>query len=249
MIAAVVQARMSSSRLPGKVLEPLVGAPMLGRQLERIRGAQLVSKVIVATSEGPDDDPVAAVAADWGAECYRGSLEDVLDRLRCAALRAGADHVVRLTADCPLTDPQVVDEVIRAHLEGAHDYTSNVLEPSFPDGLDVEVVRREALERAWNEARDAHEREHVTPFLYRHPEEFSLGSVRCREDLSSRRWTVDHEEDLTFVRRVFEELYPQDPAFTMWQVLDLLEREPHLSEINSAHVVPRPSMVEPRTVR
>lgn len=243
MIVAILQARMSSARLPGKVLAPLEGVPMIGRQLERIARARRVTRMIVATSSEPDDDPIASVASDFGAACYRGSLDDVLDRFRGAARSVDTEHVVRLTADCPLTDPRVLDRVVAAHLESGCDYTANVIEPRYPDGLDVEVVTSSALERLWKSATQQDEREHVTLRVHRHPNEFSRHSVRCDRDLSSQRWTVDFEQDLEFVRRVFESIHPIKPDFGLEDVLELLEREPELSRINAKFVQPRPSLL------
>jgi len=243
VIVAILQARMSSARLPGKVLAPLGGLPMIGRQLERIARSRRLTTTIVATSTEPADDPIASVATDFGTACYRGSLNDVLDRFRGAVRTVDAAHVVRLTADCPLTDPHVLDRVIEAHLEHGCDYTANVIEPCYPDGLDVEVVTKSALERLWQEASLQDEREHVTLRVHRRSGEFSRHSVRCDRDLSSQRWTVDFEQDLEFVRRVFDELHPTHPEFGMEDVLELLERVPALSQLNSRFVQQRPSLL------
>lgn len=233
MILAILQARMSSSRLPGKVLAPLLGEPMILRQIERIRQAWRLDGLVMATSTEPSDDVLAAVCEAQGVDCARGSLDDVLDRYYRVARRMEPEHVVRLTADCPLLDPDVMNDVIAFHLAGEFDYTSNALhELTFPNGLDVEVMRADCLERAWREARLPSEREHVTPYLYNHPELFRLGSYRGERDLSHMRWTVDEPEDLEFVRRVYGALYPAMPRFRMRDVAALVEREPALSSIN-----------------
>ncbi len=234
MIAAIVQARMSSSRFPGKVLEPILGQPMLRRQLERVSFASQVDQVVVATSDQGSDDPIAAAVEAAGVDCFRGSLDDVLDRVYQAALEVGAEHVVRLTGDCPLTDAAIVDTVVAEHLRMGNDYTSNTVSLSFPDGLDVEVVSLASLRLAWQLADDAEEREHVTPYLYRNPEDFKLGQVLNETDLSSLRWTVDHPVDLEFVRQVFAALYPSRANFGMKDILQLLQDNPGLAEINGA---------------
>lgn len=235
MILGVVQARVSSTRLPGKVLAPILGEPMLARQLERVKRARRLDEVAVATSTDASDDPLEAVCERAGVACFRGSLDDVLDRFRAAAEHFGATHVVRLTGDCPLTDPAVVDATVAAHVEGGFDYTSNVDPPTFPDGLDVEVLTARTLETAWREARLPSEREHVTPYVRTHGDRFRLGCVSNGEDLSALRWTVDEPRDLAFVTAVYEALYPADPAFGMADVLALLARRPELAELN-AHI-------------
>jgi spore coat polysaccharide biosynthesis protein SpsF len=206
---------------------------MLALQLERVARARL-DGVVVATSDEAADDAVAALAEREGFACFRGSLDDVLDRFYRAAAAARPEHVVRLTADCPLIDPSVIDRVAAAHLAGGHDYTSNTLRRTFAHGEDTEVMRFAALERAWREATSAYEREHVTPYLYRHPELFDLGSVEADEDHSQLRWTVDYPEDLAFVRAVYEALYPVGSGFSTADVVELLARRPELTAINAA---------------
>lgn len=223
MILAILQARMSSTRLPGKVMRPLAGEPMIGRQIERLRRAASLDRLVVATSVGSEDDPLARYCEGAGVEVFRGALEDVLGRFAAAVQAFGpAQTLVRLTADCPLADPAVVDEVVRTHLESGADYTSNVLpNRTFPKGLDVEAVRAEALLTAAREASDPYEREHVTPFLYRRPERFRIASVERSPSLADLRWTVDTPEDYAFVSRVYDALYAANPAFTSEDVLRL----------------------------
>jgi spore coat polysaccharide biosynthesis protein SpsF len=234
VIVAVVQARSSSSRLPGKVLRPILGLPMLVRQLQRVALATRVDRIVVATSEDPLDDAVAAAAITVpGVTVHRGSLDDVLGRVCAAAEHAGARHVVRLTGDCPMVDPVLIDRVVGAHLDSGADYTSNTWPRTFPDGLDVEVLRFEVLAAARAEARLPSEREHVTPFVHRHPERFRLHGVTHATDLSHLRWVVDHEVDLRVVAAVFERLHPLDPAFGMDAVLRLLEEQPELFAQNA----------------
>lgn len=233
MIVAILQARASSIRLPGKVLRPLLGVPMLARQIERLRRSGQIERLVVATSTQPADDAIAALCAPLSVDCYRGNLEDVLDRYYQAAKHHGATVVVRLTGDCPLADAELIDSVISTHLEHGNDYTSNTLQPSYPDGLDVEVFHFGVLEQAWREATLPSQREHVTPFIYQHPERFRLENVRSTEDMSQLRWTVDEPEDFEFVRRVYEALYPVKPDFGTNEILDLLHRQPELATLNA----------------
>ncbi len=232
MILGILQARCGSTRLPGKVLKPILGRPMLAHQIERLRRASALEELIVATSSEPADGAVAELCATLGVACFRGSHTDVLDRFYRAAASHAAEHVARFTGDCPLIDPDVVDHVIGVHLEQRNDYTSNALERTYPDGLDVEVFRHSCLEQAWREAQLPSQREHVTPFFYGNPERFRLGSVRRETDLSGHRWAVDEPADLRLVTAIFEALYPQNAAFSTADVLALLERRPELAELN-----------------
>lgn len=232
-VLTILQARVSSSRLPSKVLAPLLGQAMLARQIERLHRAETIYRLVIATSDHVTDDPIAELCAGLGVACYRGSLDDVLSRFSGAYVAFGpARHVVRLTGDCPLADPTVIDRVVRHHITSGADYTTNALQPTWPDGLDVEVMRSEVLQRAWAEARMISEREHVTPYIHKHPEWFRVEHVRGERDLSMLRWTVDESADLAFVTEVFQALYPQKPAFTTDDVLALLERRPELAQIN-----------------
>ena len=191
-VLAILQARVTSTRLPNKVLAPILGQPMLARQIERLRRATTLDTLVVATSDDASDDPLAAMCAAIGVPWHRGSLNDVLARFQGACAVFGpADHVVRLTGDCPLADPAVIDAVVRHHLASGADYTANAIQPSWPDGLDVEVMRSAVLQRAFDEARLPSEREHVTPYIHKHPEWFSIGHVKGDQDLSCLRWTVD----------------------------------------------------------
>lgn len=233
MIVAVLQARTSSSRLPGKVLADLAGKPMLLRQIDRIGRSQRIDHLIVATSREADDDELAELCAANGVDCHRGSLDDVLDRVIGAAREKDAGWIVRLTGDCPLADPEIIDRVIAAAVDVPDvDYATNAFHPTFPDGLDVEIVQRDALETAWREATLPSEREHVTPFITGRPERFRTVHITNDRDLSALRWTVDEPEDLTFVRGVYERLLGGKPAFGMADVLALVESEPSLAQVN-----------------
>ena len=233
MCIAIIQARSSSRRLPGKVLKTIFGKAMLLHELGRLERSQFINRMILATSQDSSDDELVNLCQKNGIEVFRGSLDDVLDRYyQCASLYK-PEHVVRITGDCPLLDWNVVDAVIRKHLTEKNDYTSNTLQVSYPDGLDVEVMRYDALEKAWNEAELPSEREHVTQYLIKHPEFFKQGNLRYRQDLSVLRWTVDEPEDFQFVTKVYEALYRENAEFTMQDVLDLLNNQPELIKINN----------------
>jgi spore coat polysaccharide biosynthesis protein SpsF len=214
MIVAILQARMSSSRLPGKVLAPVLGAPMFARQVERLRRSRRLDALVLATSRDPSDQPLAEAAENLGLPVVRGPLDDVLQRF-VQALDGfpEARLAVRLTADCPLADWRVLDLLIDRHLATGADYASTTRLRTFPHGLDAETIRPAALRAAAVEATSAYDREHVTPFIYNHPERFSLTGVQRAPSLAHLRWTVDYPEDLAFVRHVYETLYPADPDF------------------------------------
>lgn len=231
-VLTILQARTTSARLPGKVLKEILGKPMLELQLERMRRAGRSDGLIVATSDRPSDDEIACLCSSLDTGCFRGSLEDVLDRYYQAAAQYGAKHIVRMTADCPVAEPRVMDATIALHLEQENDYTSANIESGWPNGLDVEVMRREVLETAWREARTPEEREHVTPFIRQHPERFRLGYLTAPGDYSRQRWTVDTAEDFSFITGIYETLYPGNPRFDMKDILRLLSRRPELAAIN-----------------
>ncbi|GAB4488808.1 MAG: glycosyltransferase family protein [Anaerolineales bacterium] len=260
---AIIQARMSSSRLPGKVLLEMGGKPMLAQVIERVRRAQSVDSVLVATTTDSSDDPLAALCASLGAACFRGSLHDVLDRYYQAARPLQPEIIVRITADCPLIDPQVIDQTVALIIHHSafniphSDFSCNRLPPpfgrTFPIGLDVEVCRFAALERAWKESTETFHREHVMPFLYEQvalsspklitdnrllstgisPRGFHIAQLHHRPDYGNLRWTVDTPEDLTFMREIFARLNGR-PDFTWYDVLEIVQREPDLTQINAA---------------
>lgn len=227
----IIQARMDSTRLPGKVLAPIVGKPMLWHVVERTRRAKALDRVMVATSENSDDDSVAEFCTQSAIDCFRGSKEDVLDRYYQAARQFSHAAIVRITADCPLVDSAVIDKVVGAHEDGSYDYMTNIFPRTYPDGLDVEVFSLGALERAWLEAANPYDREHVTPYMREHPKLFRIGNVLHPVNLSNLRWTVDHPEDLQFVRAVYDHMKFTD--FGLAEVLDLLKEHPELIQINS----------------
>jgi spore coat polysaccharide biosynthesis protein SpsF len=238
MTTAIIQARMSSTRLPGKVLLDLAGEPMLARVVERTQRARTIDHVVVATTVEPEDEPIVALchSRDWAV--FRGDRDDVLDRYYQAALADGADAIVRITSDCPLIDPDIIDRVV-ARLDGTVDYASNINpRRTFPRGLDVEVFTFAALSAAWREDRDRSGREHVTPFLYRHPERFRIALVESdRPETASHRWSVDTPEDYELLERIYAEFPRGD--FTWKEILALLERHPHWADLNR-HVEQKP---------
>jgi len=230
-IVAIIQARMGSSRLPGKVLMDINGKPMLWHVVNRLRQSSLLGQVVVATTVDPSDDPIATMCRDSRFPCFRGSVNDVLDRYYQAALLTDADVIVRSTADCPLLDAAVVDEVIDAYLKGSCDYASNVNPSTYPDGLDVEVFGMKSFGDVWSKAVKKSEREHVTPYYREHPELFRQSNVANAVDLSGMRWTVDEPADLEFVRSVYGRMGRE--IFSMAEVVTLLRKDPALAGINS----------------
>ena len=233
-VLAIIQARMSSTRLPGKVLKPIIGRPMLELQLERLKRARLIDTLIVATSDQPDDDPIVTLCEQQSIGIFRGSLSDVLGRYHGALSAFGpANHVVRLTADCPLADPDVIDGCIAQHLADGADYTSNGVERTFPRGLDVEVMTAATLERAHREATALDEREHVTMHIYRNSQTFQLSHFVQDRKLGSLRWTVDTPGDLEMVRAVYLALYAGKPDFRQADILRLLLAHPEIAVINA----------------
>lgn len=230
----IIQARMTSTRLPGKVLLPIAGRPMLSYQIERLRRARRPNRIVIATTTNATDDPIAAFCAAEGIDCTRGPEHDVLARYFQAATRFAADTIVRVTSDCPLIDPPLIDRAIAIFVDanGGYDYVSNMIEPTWPYGMAVEVFSAQALAEAQAEATDAAEREHVTPFIYWRPGRYRLKSMTMQPDLSKQRWTVDTPEDFELVSRIIESIYPENPGFGMADVLALLEKHPDWAEIN-----------------
>lgn len=216
----VVQARMGSSRLPGKVLADLAGRPMLEQQLRRLQHCRSVDDIVVATSVNANDDSIVTVAERAGARWFRGDEHDVLGRYRAAAAEARADLVVRVTADCPLIDPGTTDQVVERVSAGAYDYASNVLRRTYPKGLDVEAFPVDVLVRTDRLATSKPAREHVTWFIHNErPELFLLGSVEDTSDNSHLRWTVDTADDLAYVRRLYSDLGLADRVISYPEML------------------------------
>lgn len=234
-VVAIVQARMGSTRLPGKVLMDLEGETVLARVVRRLRRAALLDHILVATTGSPTDDAITDECHWLDVSCFRGSETDVLDRYYCAAKKSKADVVVRITSDCPVIDPEVVDETIRIFCEQNGDYASNALPRTYPRGLDTEVFSTTALEKAWQDADKPYEREHVTPFFYEHPKIFHIVSHGGPIDYSEHRWTLDTHADLNLLRAIYARFAGRDD-FSWRDVIKLMEREPELATLNS-HVM------------
>jgi spore coat polysaccharide biosynthesis protein SpsF len=232
---AVIQARTGSSRLPGKVLLPLAGAPALQRMGERVQTAQLVDSIVVATTIAPGDDALEALCSRLGVDCVRGPVDDVLARFALVATTAAAsaDRLVRLTADCPLVAPDLVDAVVGAAASGDYDYASNVSPPTWPDGLDVEVLKREVLLEADATAVLPSDREHVTPWVQRSKQRQHTSCAASATDLSRLRWTLDEPEDYVLIAAVYSALHARDDCFTTADVLDYLQSRPEIAGINA----------------
>jgi len=216
----------------------ILGKPVLWHLIRRLERSKLIDKIVVATTQNREDVPILRLCKKIGVDVFVGSEEDVLDRYYKAAKQHGATVIVRITADCPLIDPRIMDRVIRYYLEnkGKFDFVSTNHPATFPDGLDTEVLSFEALEKAWRNAKKPYEREHVTPYIWDQPEKFRIGNVENDEDLSTKeRWTLDYEEDFQFIKTVYENLYKEGEIFFMEDVLQLLKEKPELSEINKKY--------------
>lgn len=232
MALAILQARMSSTRLPGKVMRPLLGQPMIARQIERVRRATRLTGLVVATSTRPDDDVLADWCAGAGVDCYRGDLDDVLTRFLGALEAKGwPDQFIRLTADCPLADPELIERAIAEHIQTGADYTHVQARWTFPKGLDVEVCRTSVLREVDRVAIGA-DREHVTRYIYTNPDRYRIHAID-RDPPLRFRWTVDTPEDFAFVEAVYTELYPAKPAFTSDDILAWQARHPDRVLVNA----------------
>jgi len=230
-----IEARMRSSRLPGKVLKPILGKPMLALMIERLQYARTIDG-IVATTVNASDDPIVKLADELNVGCFRGSEEDVLARVLGAAHHFEADVIVETTGDCPLIDPAIVDKVVSDYRIGGADFVSNNLEYSTPIGTDVRVFSTESLAEIDHVTQDPADREHVSLHYWEHPEKYRLRNVRTElpPEVTDLRLTVDTVEDFELVRRVFEELYPKKKIFSLADILELFQRKPELTKINSA---------------
>ncbi|HEX3032696.1 MAG TPA: glycosyltransferase family protein [Bacillota bacterium] len=236
-VVAIVQARMTSTRLPGKILLEVMDKPLLAYQMERLRQVPNLDEIWLATTSNATDDLLEKFGYDQGIPIFRGSEDDVLSRYYHSATRAGADVVVRITSDCPLIDPEVVEQIVGLYLQNQdqYDYVSNTLERSYPRGMDIEVFSFRALEQAFNEGHQQYEREHVTPYIYQHPDLFRLKNVKLANPQDEYRWTVDTEEDFLLIKLILENIYPVNRDFRLQDILTLLAEHPEWSAIN-AHI-------------
>lgn len=231
-VVAIIQARMGSTRLPGKVLKDLGGETVLARVLNRTRSATLLDEVVVATSVLPADDVIARECEGLKVACFRGDEVDVLDRYYRAAQQFAADLIVRITADCPLIDPELMDATIRTSLDQKADYASNSLARTYPRGLNVEVFTADALSRAWSAAKEEYQRTHDPPYLYENPELFKVISIAGEVDRSKYRWTLDTAEDWELLRAVYKHFGNRD-SIRWIEVLGFIEAQPELAALNS----------------
>lgn len=237
MLTAIIQARTGSTRLPQKVLKPLMGKPMIAHVVARVQAAHTLQQVILATTDHPSDDALAQLAADLGVLVFRGSEADVLDRYYQAAKTHHASVIVRITGDCPLIDPAVIDQTVRLFQSGDYAYVNNFMQRTYPDGLDTEVFSFAALEQAWQSATLKSEREHVTPYLYKHPERFAQVGLTQPYPMGDWRWTVDEPADFDFISKIYAALYPLNPLFDRLAVKALLEANPDWMTINAGIAV------------
>lgn len=234
-VTAIIQARMGSSRLPGKVLIDIAGKPMLEHIVERLKKSKRLDEIIIATSDLPEDKVLLEFAKERGYKISTGSVHDVLSRYLKVAREAKTDYVVRICADCPLIDPEVVDEVVKRHLGSKADYTCNFIDRTFPIGLDAEIMSIEILEKEASLAKEGHQREHVTIFIREHPEMFKMQNVEAKGILKrpDLRLTVDTMDDMKLIRRIYSELYNGKDIVNTKDVIKLFERDPELAKINA----------------
>ena len=236
----IVQARMSSSRLPGKVLMPILGKSLLHRMIERLQMIRHKALIVIATSEEPSDDIIVEEAFRVGVPCFRGNLNNLLDRHYQAARKHNADVVLKIPSDCPLIDPRIIDQVLGFYFADPRqfDYVSNLHPATWPDGNDVEIMTMACIEKAWQESTRPLELEHTTPYIWENPEKFRIGNVtwgRGQDYSMSHRFTIDYQADYDFINRVFEELYPEKPNFSCEDILTLLEKRPEIYAINAQY--------------
>jgi len=237
-IACIIQARTGSSRLPGKVLKKILGKPLLEHLVERLKRSQTIDEIVIATTLKSSDRAIIDLAEKCAVQWYAGSEDDVLSRYVGAAKKVNSPHVIRVTSDCPLIDPETIDKVVNQYKKTNVDYVSNTLERTYPRGLDAEIFSMEALEKADKAAVDQSSREHVTLYMYRHPEHFSLSNVRAEPPLNrpDLRLCVDTEEDFRLIKEIYEALYKPEKIIDVLDVLNLLMNErPELVKIN-AHI-------------
>jgi len=231
-VVSIIQARTGSTRLPRKVVLDLEGKTVLEHVITRSRFSRLTDQLVVATSINREDLAIVKICTDLGVSVYCGSEEDPLERYYQAARLFKAAHVVRIKADSPLIDPEIIDQAIASHLESGADYSSNTIFRTYPAGQDVEVLTIEALKRVWREATLMSDREHVTIYIAGHPEQFRSNHFQHHTDLSGKRWTMDRPEDYTLIRFIYQHLYRRNPIFGMAETLELLSHHREMETIN-----------------
>lgn len=233
-VNAIIQARCGSTRFPNKVFALIDGKPLLWHVVNRLKYATKIDEIIVATTVSEKDDKIEEWCKENDVHCFRGSEENVLNRYYCASETYPSDYVVRITADDPFKEPKVIDAVITKLIEEGYDHVTNNLPPSFPEGLDCEAFKKEALDRSEKEAETAFEREHVTQYIYHHPEIFKIGNVSNDENLSYLRWTVDKDVDFEMVKAVYAHRNPSNKGIMLMdEILNILKAYPEIEKINS----------------
>jgi spore coat polysaccharide biosynthesis protein SpsF (cytidylyltransferase family) len=230
-ITCVIQARTDSKRLANKVLKEIEGTPMICHIINRIKRARNVEQIILATTDNDSDKILLDIAEKFKIIGFAGNADDVLERFFDVATSFSADPVVRITGDCPLVDPELLDSMIQIFLENKYDYISNTIERTFPDGLDIEIFSFDALKKAHEQAKWLSEREHVTPFIVKNQDLFRVYNYKNNQDLSNLRWCVDEEDDLLMVKQIFHEM-DAEQFFSTSDIIDLISRKPKIAEIN-----------------
>ena len=233
-IVAIVEARMTSSRLPGKVLLEVLEVPMLGRLIDRLKQVPLIDQIVIATTTNSEDDKICSLASDYGVRYYRGSENDVMSRVLEAGLKAQADVIVEITGDCPIIDPDIIKDVIKHFLDGNYDYVSNSNLRSYPDGMDVQVFSIKTLLDSFNSTSDELHREHVTLHIRQNPEKYRLLDIAAKKEFEFPELglTLDTKEDLLLIEKIITHLEPHDFYFGLAEILNLLETFPEMKELN-----------------
>ena len=231
-ITAIIQARLGSTRLPGKTLMTIEGDSLIGHLVRRVKESKYVNNIVIATTTKEKDNAIVNFARNNDLKFYRGSEDDVLDRFYKTAIEYDVETIVRVTPDCPLLDPKIMDSVISQYIDGNYDFLCNTMPPTYPDGLDTEIFSFKTLERVWGDARKPSEREHVTSYIYNHPDLFKIYNCTNHVDISYMRWVVDEKVDYIFVAEVYKHLYKYGEIFYMNDALDLLSKYPELNDIN-----------------
>ncbi|MBT8379807.1 MAG: glycosyltransferase family protein [Ignavibacteria bacterium] len=239
-ILTVIQARMGSKRLPGKVLLPLSGKPLLLRMYERVEAAKNAGEIVMAVTKEKIDDEIVKLCEKNNLNYFRGHTNDLLDRHYEAAIKFNADVVVKIPSDCPLIEPAIIDKVLISYIENRNkfDFVSNLHPATYPDGNDVEVISFDVLEEAWHKAEKSLEREHTTPYIWENPDKFRIGNVTWETGFDysmTHRFTIDYKEDYDFVKTVFDQLYQIKSMFTLNDILKLLEERPEIKKINEKY--------------
>ncbi len=229
-VSAIIQARMGSTRLPGKVMKKLNGISLLECQLSQLHYCRLLDKIIIATTTNPEDNIIEKIVNSKDIQCFRGNSIDVLDRYFQCAKTFNLKHIARITSDCPLIDPTIVDQAIEIYNNETYDYVNNFSKRSFPSGTEVEIISFNTLEKTWKEAKKPSEREHVTPYIYNNPMKFKIGRLEYKTNISNLHWTVDRIEDFELVKKLYQKINKK--PILLADILNLIKKEPSLLEIN-----------------